>query len=224
MKLHLNRDILPGVMVAVAQKTIEMDLPWDWPCGVAYYGVARAYEATGNKELLEILKTKADALIALGLPPFTVNTCAMGHCLLSLYQATGEEGYLTIARQKIDYLRNHALRFGDHVLQHTVSIHNDFPGQAWADTLFMAAYFMLRFGVLLKDKALIDDALHQYFKHIEFLQDRATGLWYHGYSSAEQNHMSGFFWARANAWAAYTMSQVKHTPARALSLSAVHGH
>ena len=26
-----------------------------------------------------------------------------------------------------------------------------------------------------------------------------------------KDHMSGFYWARANAWAAYTMAQVKHT-------------
>ncbi|MBN1777533.1 MAG: glycoside hydrolase family 88 protein [Clostridiales bacterium] len=211
MKLDLNRGPLPEVIRAVVQKTMEMDLPWDWPCGVAYYGVAAAYGATGDQEILDLLKMKTDALIALGLPPFTVNTCAMGHCLLSLHQATGEACYLEIAEKKIDYLRNHALRFGDHVLQHTVSVNNDFPEQAWADTLFMAAYFMLRYGVLTKDKELVEDALHQYFKHIEFLQDKATGLWYHGYSSAEKNHMSGFFWARANAWAAYTMAQVKRT-------------
>ena len=211
MKLDVNREALPQVITAVVRKTIAMDLPWDWPCGVAYYGVSAAYEATGDTEILTLLKEKTDALIALGLPSFTVNTCAMGHCLLSLHQATGEESYLSIAKQKIEYLCNHALRFGDHVLQHTVSVNNDFPGQAWADTLFMAAYFMLRYGVLTKDKTLIEDALHQYFKHIEFLQDRATGLWYHGYSSEADDHMSGFYWGRANAWAAYTMARVKRT-------------
>jgi unsaturated rhamnogalacturonyl hydrolase len=38
---------------------------------------------------------------------------------------------------------------------------------------------------------------------------QATGLWYHGYNHVNQDHMSGFYWARANAWAAYTMSNVK---------------
>jgi len=211
MKLHLNRDILPGVMAAVAKKTIEMDLPWDWPCGVAYYGVARAFETTGKQEYLSLLKARVDELIALGLPAWTVNTCAMGHCLLSLYSATGEDLYLQTAASKIDYLSNHALRFGDRVLQHTVSVNNDFPEQAWADTLFMAAYFMLRYGVLTKDKTLIDDALNQYYWHIVYLQDKATGLWYHGYNNINKDHMSGFYWARANAWAAYTMAQVKWT-------------
>jgi len=210
MNLNLNREQSLRAIDAVVKKTMEMDLPWDWPCGVAYYGVARACEATGRQEYLDLLKEHVDRLIALGLPHWTVNTCAMGHCLLSLFQATDDDQYLQIASQKIDYLSNHALRFGDHVLQHTVSVNNDFPEQAWADTLFMAAYFMLRYGALTKDKALVNDALHQYYKHIEYLQDKATGLWYHGYNNIRKDHMSGFFWARANAWAAYTMAQVKH--------------
>ena len=34
----------------------------------------------------------------------------------------------------------------------------------------MAAFFLLRMGVLLKDEALIDDALNQYYWHIKYLQ------------------------------------------------------
>ncbi|MBO5246973.1 MAG: glycoside hydrolase family 88 protein, partial [Eubacterium sp.] len=30
----------------------------------------------------------------------------------------------------------------------------------------------------------------------------------HGYNNINKDHMSGFYWGRANAWAAYTMSQV----------------
>lgn len=209
MRLVFDREKLLSVMDAVVQKTMEMDLTWDWPCGVAYYGVSEAYRLTGSAGYLDMLKSRVDEHISLGLPPFTVNTCAMGHCLLTLYEATGEQTYLDIALKKVDYLQNKALRFADHVLQHTVSVNNDFPEQAWADTLFMAGMFLLRAGVLLKDQAMIEDALHQYLWHIRYLQDKATGLWYHGYDNIQKNHMSGFFWARANAWAAYTMSQVK---------------
>ena len=94
------------------------------------------------------------------------------------------------------------------MLQHTVSAKNDFPEQAWADTLFMAAFLLLRVGVKLDDKDIINDALNQYYWHIKYLQDPATGLWYHGYNNITKDHMSGFYWGRANAWATYTMSQV----------------
>lgn len=192
----------------VIRRTMQMDLPWEWPCGVAYYGVSEAYALTREEAYLRLLKERVDELIELGLPPFTVNTCAMGHCLMVLHEATGEQRYWDIAMEKVDYLRSRALRFGEGVLQHTVSTNNDFPEQAWADTLFMAALFLLRMGVKLQDQDIVNDALNQYFWHIEFLQDKASGLWYHGYNNLHKDHMSGFFWARANAWAAYTMSQV----------------
>ena len=55
---------------------------------------------------------------------------------------------------------------------------------------------------------LIDDALNQYYWHIKYLQDPESGLYYHGYNNITGDHMSGIKWGRANAWAAYTMSQV----------------
>lgn len=194
----------------IVDKTMKMDLTWDWPCGVAYYGVSEAYELTKKKEYLELIKNRIDEYIRLGLPSWNVNTCAMGHCLITLYEATGEEKYWDIIMQKIEYLSKHALRFGDSILQHTVSSKNDFPEQAWADTLFMAGFFMLRVGVKLQDEALIKDALNQYYWHIKYLQDPETGLWYHGYNNIHRDHMSGMYWGRANCWAAYTMSQVKN--------------
>lgn len=207
-KLNFDRSQIENAMDLLVDRTKRMDLSWDWPCGVAYYGIATAYEITKKEDYLNFLKERVNELIDLGLPTWTVNTCAMGHCLITLYEATGEEKYMDIIKSKIAYLQNDALRFGDHVLQHTVSANNDFPEQCWADTLFMAAFFMLRVGVMTKDAALVDDALNQYYWHIQYLQDEETGLWYHGYNNITKDHMSGFYWGRANCWAAFTMSMV----------------
>lgn len=207
-KIACDKAQLLEVMDKIVKKTMTMDLTWDWPCGVAYYGVCEAYRVTKNEEYINLLKNWVDEYIELGLPSWTVNTCAMGHTLITLYEVTEDQRYWDIVMDKVDYIRNHALRFGDHVLQHTVSVNNDFPEQAWADTLFMAAFFLLRVGIKLEDKEIIDDALNQYYWHIKYLQDPATSLWYHGYNNIQKDHMSGFYWGRANAWAAYTMSQV----------------
>ena len=206
--IHYDKEKLNEAMDRILERTKRMDLSWDWPCGVAYYGLAEAYEVTKKEAYLDFLKERVDELIELGLPAWTVNTCAMGHCLITLYQSTGDEKYMAIIRSKTEYLRKDALRFGDHVLQHTVSANNDFPEQCWADTLFMAAFFLLRVGVMTKDAEVIDDALNQYYWHIQYLQDENTGLWYHGYNNITKDHMSGFYWGRANCWAAYTMSKV----------------
>ncbi|MBR6637774.1 MAG: glycoside hydrolase family 88 protein [Lachnospiraceae bacterium] len=209
LKLDYDVKEINKAIDAVVRKTMTMDLTWDWPCGVAYYGISEAYRVTKNEDYLNFLIKWTDEYIEMGLPSWNVNACAMGHAMLSLYEATGEQKYLDLVMSKIDYLRNKALRFGDNVLQHTVSSNNDFPEQAWADTLFMAAFFMLRVGAKLQDQDLINDALNQYYWHIKYLQDVKTSLWYHGYNNINKDHMSGFYWGRANAWAAYTMSQVK---------------
>lgn len=177
MKLNYDKAQLEAVVDKVAERTMNMDMTWDWPCGVAYYGITEAYEATGNKKYLDMVKERVDELISLGLPDFTVNTCAMGHVLLTLYKETGDEIYKKIIDDKLDYLTNHALRFGDHVLQHTVSANNDFPEQCWADTMFMAAFFMLRAGVMFERPELVEDALNQWYWHIQYLQNERTGLW-----------------------------------------------
>ncbi|MBE5876288.1 MAG: glycoside hydrolase 105 family protein [Lachnospiraceae bacterium] len=209
LKLEFDQKEIEEVIDKIVKRTMKMDLTWDWPCGVAYYGIADAYEKTGNEEYLKLLKDRVDELIELGLPSvWTVNACAMGHCLITLYKATGESRYWDIVMSKIAYIRKDALRFGDSVLQHTVSANNDFPEQCWADTLFMAAFFLLRVGVELEDEDLIEDALNQYYWHIKYLQDPKTGFYYHGYDNIAGDHMSGFYWGRANAWAAFTMSQV----------------
>ena len=211
LRLEFDRHEIEEVIDKIVKRTMRMDLIWDWPCGVAYYGIADVYERTGKEEYLKLLKDRVDELIELGLPKvWTVNTCAMGHCLITLYKATGEQKYWDIVMSKIAYIRKDVLRFGDNVLQHTVSAKNDFPQQCWADTLFMAAFFLLRVGVELEDEELIEDALNQYYWHIKYLQNLETGFYYHGYDNIAGNHMSGFYWGRANAWAAFTMSQVGH--------------
>lgn len=202
----INRAELESTIDLVVARTLAMDFRWDWPGGVAFYGVGQAWRATGKIEYMEKLAAWVDGYMELGLPPFMINAMAMGHCLLDLHDATGDKKYLALAEKKIAYLKKDALRFGDGVLQHTVSAGNDFPGQAWADTLFMAALFMLRAGIKLGDKELVADALAQYGWHEEFLQDPETDLYFHAYDDRTKSHLSGQRWARANAWAAYTMA------------------
>ena len=198
LRLEYDKKQIEEVIHKIVRKTMNMDLTWDWPCGVAYYGISEAYEKTGNEEYLKLLKDRVDELIDLGLPRvWTVNACAMGHCLITLYKATNEQKYYDILMSKIAYISKDALRFADHVLQHTVSANNDFPEQAWCDTLFMAAFLLLRVGVMNKDEDMINDALNQYYWHIKYLQNPSSGFYYHGYDNIAGDHMSGIYWGRA---------------------------
>lgn len=39
----------------VVRRTMNMDLTWNWSCGVAYYGICRAWEVTGKQEYIDFL-------------------------------------------------------------------------------------------------------------------------------------------------------------------------
>ncbi len=206
-KLQFDEQQILDTIDRVVKRTMNIDFTWDWPGGVAFYGVCKAWEVTGRQEYIDMLVKWTDEYIEIGLPKFMVNACAMGHAMITLHEATGEQKYLDIAVQKAEYLHKDAVRFGENVFQHTVSSKNDFPEQAWADTLFMAAYFLLRMGFKLNKKEYIEDALNQYYWHEELLQDEKTNIFYHAWDNVNKSHLSGIYWARANAWAAYTMAQ-----------------
>lgn len=206
--LEFNEDQLVDVIDRIVERTFEMDHTWDWPAGVAFYGVCAAYRATKNERYLALLKEWIDEYIEYGLPPMSVNAVSMGHTLLTLYVETKDETYLELAKKKADYLLNDAPRFAEGVLQHTVGGASVFPQQAWIDTLFMAGYFLIRMGKALNNHDYTQDGLRQFHGHERYLQDSVTNLYYHGWDNLKGNNMSGIFWARGNAWAAYTMAAV----------------
>ena len=72
------------LMDKIVERTMRMDMTWDWPCGVAYYGISRAYEVTKDQSYLDLMKARVDEYMELGLPKnWTVNACAMGHFIRS---------------------------------------------------------------------------------------------------------------------------------------------
>lgn len=206
--LVFNEQEIKEVIDRVVNRTFRMDFSWDWPGGVAFYGVCEAYEATGNEEYLTKLRAWIDEQMEDGLPKLSVNAVSIGHSLLTLYQEAKDEAYLQTAVEMAKFLKNDAVRFADGVFQHTVNSETyNFPQQAWVDTMFMAGYFLLRIGSLLNRKDYFDDGLKQYHGHEDFLQDSVTNLYYHGWDHIAQNHMSGIHWARGNSWAALTMAK-----------------
>lgn len=201
----MDKEIIKNYIDLVVRKTIKMDFAWDWPSGVAFYGICKAWEALGETEYIDYLSKWVDDCIERGLPLYTVNAVSIGHSLITLHDATNEDKYLELAKEMAEYLTHEAVRFGDGAFQHTVSQDYSFPEQAWADTLFMAAYFLLRIGVKLNNEAYILDGLKQYHIHEDYLQDSKTNLYYHGWDNIQGNNMSAVYWARANAWASVTM-------------------
>ncbi|SFE58943.1 unsaturated rhamnogalacturonyl hydrolase [Paenibacillus algorifonticola] len=207
-QLQFDEQHLRVVIDKVVDRTFRMDFGWDWPGGVAFFGVCEAYEATGNEKYLTLLKEWVDEKLEDDLPKLSVNGVSIGHALITLYKATEERKYLDIAIKMADYLQNDAVRFAEGIFQHTVNSETyNFPEQAWVDTMMMAGYFLIRMGELLGREDYLEDGLLQYHGHERVLQDPISNLYYHGWDNIAQNHMSSIFWARGNGWAALTMAK-----------------
>ena len=66
--LIYDKKEIEAAIDAIVKRTMRMDLTWDWPCGVAYYGISKAYEVTGDEAYLKAMKDRVDEYIELGLP------------------------------------------------------------------------------------------------------------------------------------------------------------
>lgn len=40
--LEFDKKEIEDLIEKIAVRTMRMDMTWDWPCGVAYYGISRA--------------------------------------------------------------------------------------------------------------------------------------------------------------------------------------
>ena len=50
IKFDYDKNLVLEKIDKMVRKTLSMDLVWDWPCGVAYYGISEAISVTENEE------------------------------------------------------------------------------------------------------------------------------------------------------------------------------
>ena len=76
----------------------------------------------------------------------------------------------------------------------------------WADDLFMAVPFLLRYAELTGNDKYYDDAANQIVLFYNKLFDKEVNLYYHGWSSDTEEH-SAAHWGRANGWVIWAVSE-----------------
>lgn len=172
---------------------------WEWPQGVGMYGLYRYYKKTGDKEWLDYILGWYERRIAEGLPPKNINTMAPMLTLAFLYEETKEKRYLEICSEWAEWVMNELPRTRYGGFQHVVSGGLN-EQQLWDDTLFMSVLFLAKIGVVMKRKDYIDETVKQFLIHIQYLFDKATGLWYHGWTFDGRHNFAKALWARGNSW------------------------
>ncbi len=172
---------------------------WEWPTGVALYGIWKTYEQLGQPEVLQYLEAWYERRLAMPAPHRNVNTVGPMLALICMYERTGNEAYLPHIESWADWVMHAMPRTEFGGLQH-ITVWNKHYQQLWADTLFMTVLFLLKAGLVLKRPEWVEEAKYQFLIHIRYLQDRRTGLWTHGWTFDCRNSFAGAFWARGNSW------------------------
>lgn len=186
-----NLDGTPGDYISFSS--------WEWPQGVGLYGLARLWMQTGDARLQTLLETWFDTHRQRGLPTLNVNTTAPMLALSLIWSRTRDPRWQPMLQHWAERVLNDAPRTAEGGFQHDVSDKiND--GELWDDTLFMVALFLASYGQASGQRAMVDEAQHQFLVHTRYLCDTATGLWFHGWSFARRDNFARARWARGNAW------------------------
>ncbi|PRX37754.1 unsaturated rhamnogalacturonyl hydrolase [Meinhardsimonia xiamenensis] len=172
---------------------------WEWPQGVGLYGIARLWQKTGEPRLQRLLEEWYEAHRARGLPPMNVNTTAPMLALTLLWARTRDARWKPLLQDWAERLIEEAPRTPEGGFQHDVSDRIN-TGELWDDTLFMVALFLAAYGEASGQRALVDEAQHQFLVHARFLADPVSGLWFHGWSFPRRDNFARARWARGNAW------------------------
>lgn len=172
---------------------------WEWPTGIALYGMYQFYRKTGDKAFLDSLVDWYERHLALPSVHRNVNTVTPMLTLAFLYEELQREAWRPHIESWVDWIMNEMPRTEYGGLQHMTVLNSHYQ-QLWDDTLFMAVLFLAKAGKLFGRQELVEEAKYQFLFHIKYLQDRVTGLWYHGWTFDRRHNFAGAFWARGNSW------------------------
>ncbi len=180
-----------------------MDLHhWDWVPGVGVISILSYYENTRKTEVLDDLIKWARQNIQKSEHSRVINSMAPFAIFPALYQHTQDPLFLEKAEQIGQWMLTDAPRTREGAFEHTVTENVSFPEQVWADTIFMAVLFLARLARLTGEASYAVEAVNQLELHLSLLEDKETGVLFHGWNCITQDHMSAARWTRANAWIA----------------------
>lgn len=171
---------------------------WDWSQGVALYGMYKYWKIKRDEAVFAYLINWFDRQMKREQIK-NVNTMAPLLTLLHLYEETGKPEYLDWCVAWGDWVLDDMPKTDMGGVQH-ITIDSPNEQQLWADTVFMTVLFLAKLSSVTGEKRYAQEAVKQFILHIHYLQDRHTGLWYHGWSFLRMDNFGKALWARGNCW------------------------
>ncbi|MEH2922474.1 glycoside hydrolase family 105 protein [Samsonia erythrinae] len=172
---------------------------WEWTHGIGLYGIYQYYQQTGDEQMRAIIDDWFAARLAEGTPTKNVNTVCPFLTLAYCYEETGDARWLPYLERWAEWVMYEMPRTDKQGLQHIV-YNNENHQQLWDDTLMMSVLPLAKIGKLLNRPEFVEEATYQFLLHVQYLMDRESGLWFHGWTFEGQHNYAKARWARGNSW------------------------
>ena len=172
---------------------------WEWTHGVGLYGLFKYWEQTGSESALKIITDWFEARLAEGTPTKNINTVAPFLTLANLHAHAPNPVWEPYLETWAEWVMHEMPRTREGGLQHIV-YNNVNDQQMWDDTLMMSVLPLARIGQVLNRPEYIEEAKYQFLVHTQYLADRKTGLWFHGWTFDGNHNFARARWARGNSW------------------------
>lgn len=172
---------------------------WEWTHGIGLYGIYQYYQQTGDEKMRAVIDDWFTARLAEGTPTKNVNTMSPFLTLAYRYEETGNEVWRPYLERWAEWVMYEMPRTDKGAMQHIV-YNNENHQQMWDDTLMMSVLPLAKIGKLLDRPEYVEEATYQFLVHVQYLMDRETGLWFHGWTFDGHHNFAQARWARGNSW------------------------
>ncbi|MBV6821217.1 glycoside hydrolase family 88 protein [Rahnella sp. PD12R] len=172
---------------------------WEWTHGIGLYGIYQYYQQTGDEKMRAVIDDWFTARLAEGTPTKNVNTMSPFLTLAYRYEETGNAAWRPYLERWAEWVMYEMPRTDKGAMQHIV-YNNENHQQMWDDTLMMSVLPLAKIGKLLDRPEFVEEATYQFLLHVQYLMDRETGLWFHGWTFDGHHNFAHARWARGNSW------------------------
>ena len=172
---------------------------WEWTHGIGLYGIYRYYQLTNDIGALNIIDERFEDRFSEEQATKNVNTVCPFLTLAYRYEDTNDRTLRPYLEAWADYVMYQMPRTQSGGIQHIV-YNSENHQQLWDDTLMMSVLPLTKIGQIFDKPEYVEEAKYQFLTHIEYLMDRETGVWFHGWTFEGNHNFANARWARGNSW------------------------
>jgi len=185
------------------KRFVPEQLNWSWGQALFLYALARIDQEHGTKKYAAYMQRYYDYHIKKGYRLCSSDTSAPALGALYLAQQTDEKRYWDVVNAVKKYYGT-APRVLEDMPNHlgTGIESRIYPKSVWVDSIMMYGVFTNWLAVATDDEALREFAAKQPGSFAKYLQDPATGFFYHSYWTNFKHTYpkKPIFWGRGNGW------------------------